>query len=1096
MTVTLNSSPLVLATLQNLSGPRTGNGMARSLSRLKASTSEVRAFGGLDLQIQRGGKAAPSKVRYGAITITPRAQGSAFSRSPGVNTVVDRAYDNPGVRFGDHVRGRGRPISAAGETSCHFSQTSVSKTSPIREMISAARSGRRRTGSKAAAHVEYIERDGAPEKIDKYELLYGARFTAEMERRAAERSATAQQDYIERAGAAEGIERDPSRRITDEDLDELEEASFGTIGKTVEERRRFWHAVEAAEASPKGDRITIKPGENPAWWAKAVDAIDRAPATAQRELKDARERADGEPFELKLPTDKAFALHQWAISLDAEAPIEVSPGRGGRTQTRVIAELPHELDGRERLQVVRDFTDKLAEKGFPFWAVVHAPDQNNDARNYHVHIAYYDRPSQRMKTASGKDVWDFEIQEERRYPNRTKYLVRPHQQNRLRETNNQDWIAELRSHWETVTNAVLKDAGHTKRYNLGTYESMGISLEPQKHINPKTFNKERKGELTDEGPILARRQWDAEQENVLRDHQHQAARRFRKINALADQARAGMERHPRSELTKAIVEKLRERGLEASTIKAKADLLRDLGRVVMDRVMSRPKLILIEAIKQDDKAKKKFGLSDDVVAGDRPIPTGRIFGAETRNELAELVVNMSDQAVHLDTEHSRLVQVANTRLRVIVQELTSWAEKPMQPVTAQHVVRLQSSQAVDPIEQERQRQARIAAIQAGFMQELRKTLPEFLQTVSERVARNTPTIAERDNGSGVAGQQGHPPVALAPSQPSPQRALETKTATEPNRSNAKPQAETAAIPAERPAPVTFERHAMDSNVGRPTPVREGRRSDGRPAPRATPVTKTDEAQTGTASLSPAETSAPAKTRTPAPRAGASSPVDTAKTTQAVEANKPAQRENLRAQLRPDAGVTSPERANLRSARTGQSTNAPAAALGTQDQKPAPAVAKPVAPAARAVPVAPSSDAKPTPTAPVTAPTRQNAATRSTQTSPRESQPASQAPALPGAGRRSPGQTADPATPAQAAKPRYRGPSLPNIAAIMDEVESRKTAAKGPAVEPLVTSPFTTGVKEEDEDFRPENVEITGAKRPPKKQMPRQRQRTRDTDFER
>lgn len=478
MSATLNPSPFVLATLQNLSTMTASRSVGHIFSRPAQGHSETRAFGGLDLPLTRRGKDGPTKVRYGAIRVTPRSVGSAYSKSPGVHHAIDRGYDNPGVRFGDHIRGGGRPVSAAGETSCHFSQTSVSKTSPIREMIKAARSGRRRTGSKAAAHVLYVERDGAAEKIDKYELLYGARFTDVMERRAADRSAVAQQAYIERAGAAEGLERIPGRPITDDDLDALDEGSFGTIGDTVAERTRFWEAVEAAEATPKGDRIVIKPAENSAWWERAVEEVDGAPATARAAILAAHASGNQVPFEIKLATDKAFGFHQWAVGIDTGAPLEISPGRGGRTQTRIIAELPHELDGRERLQVVRDFTNHLTAKGFPFWAVIHAPDDNNDARNFHVHIAYYDRPCQKILTADKKQVWDFEVLEERRYLNRTKYLVRPHQQNRDRTTHDREWITTLRKHWETAVNRVLEDAGQTKRYNLGTYASMGIALEP------------------------------------------------------------------------------------------------------------------------------------------------------------------------------------------------------------------------------------------------------------------------------------------------------------------------------------------------------------------------------------------------------------------------------------------------------------------------------------------------------------------------------------------------------------------------------------------------------------------------------------------
>lgn len=140
-------------------------------------------------------------------------------------------------------------------------------------MIKAARSGRRITGSRAAAHVLYVEREGAPEQIKKRgeERLNGEAFTAEIERRGLARSAVAQQAYIERAGAAEGIKRKPRRTISDEELDALDEASFGTIGETVEERTRFWLGVEEAEATPKGDRITIKPRDNPEWWARVSE---------------------------------------------------------------------------------------------------------------------------------------------------------------------------------------------------------------------------------------------------------------------------------------------------------------------------------------------------------------------------------------------------------------------------------------------------------------------------------------------------------------------------------------------------------------------------------------------------------------------------------------------------------------------------------------------------------------------------------------------------------------------------------------------------------------------------------------------------------
>lgn len=1117
MSATLNPSPFVLATLQNLSTMTASRGVGHIFSRpIMQGHSEARAFGGLDLAMARTGKDGPAKVRYGAIRVTPRSTGSAYSKSPGVHHAIDRGYDNPGVRFGDHIRS-GRPVSAAGETSCHFSQTSVSKTSPIREMIKAARGGRRRTGSKAAAHVLYVERDGAAEKIDKYELLYGARFTSEMERRAADRSAVAQQAYIERAGAAEGIERVPGRPITDDDLDALDEGSFGTIGNTVAERTRFWEAVEAAEATPKGDRIVVKPADNPLWWERAVKETDRAPAAARAAIQAAHAGGGQEPFEIKLPTDKAFAFHQWAVGIDTDAPLEISPGRGGRTQTRIIAELPHELDGRERLQVVRDFTNHLAAKGFPFWAVIHAPDDNNDARNYHVHIAYYDRPAAQMKRPDGKVVWDFEVQEERRYSNRTKYLVRPHQQNRLRETNEQDWVTTLRKHWETSTNRVLEDAGQTKRYNLGTYASMGIALEPHKHINPRTFNKERKGELTEDGPVLARRQWDAAQDAALRDHQSQAERRFARINTLAETATAGMERHPQRELAIDLVERLRILGVEVSAEKARADLMLNLGRIVMDRVMSRPKLIMFDAMKDDDKIRRKSGKAATDPVPDRPVPSAEMFGPKTRNELSALIVAISDVALKLDKEHERFVQVANSRLKHVLGELKAWSERPMQPVTGAHLVRLRGERPLDPAEIERHRRNRIAVFQAEFAKRLEATLPEFLETVARRTGEREKDKASAASAASVtpaektartaapaeaaaAGQTNRAPTARADT---PVRPPSEALGQSPHQKVSAPSGEIRRRAMKPPAYLTpasiLEDRPSTRSSGRAGPTRvseNGAHPTSRGAPATPPARTPPSPPREDTKKSPAP-----QPQTPQPRTEGQQAARSANTpptpVRARENARPEPQRSPAGEARPRATqpspkpemATSPVTAVAREPRTSEAATAAGATRADKPAAPRTEMAKP----------RPAVLPGPAPAISITDQDRRRAGDVAT------ARPDSDA------SRRGPG-----VMPSVAVKPtgvevskagaslpagtperkrldmgRQRTP-LPNIAAIMDEVQSRRDEAKAVARKAAAVSKLDAPPAEE---FRPDAVEIA-AERPTKKKPPRQRQRGRDFDFDR
>jgi hypothetical protein len=710
------------------------------------NTRAGQAFGGVDMAIARTGRSEPVKMRYGAITVAPRPQGSPFSRSPGVHPAIERAYDNPGVRFGDRVKGRARPLSAAGESSCHFSQTSVSKTSPIREMIKAARGGRKLTGSRAAAQVLYMERDGAPEqiKLKEREKLQGEAFVTEMERCAKERSPAAQQAYIDRQGAAEGIERVPGRRMTDDDLDGLEAASFGTIGQTVEERTNFWLSVEASERTPRGDIVRIEPDAHPEWWRKAQREISTAPAFAHSLLSREADRSTPDCVEWKVSTENAFALHEWAVGVDPDAPISIEPGHGGRTQTRIIAELPYELDGRERLQIVRDFTDMLAEKGFPFWAVIHAPDTNNDARNYHVHIAYYDRPAAKMKVpGTDREVWDFEIQEEVTWKNRTKHLNRPYQQNRDRSTHAREWITELRKHWETVSNRVLEDAGISKRYNLGTYKSMGIDLVPLKHINSRTFNKERKGELTEDGPVLARRQWDNIYDRLVRDHEQRTARRRSNIDAMGAIALrgAGLQERPRIRCRE--VQRLTEIGRKASYQLGLLELHQDLTRFVTDRVASRPKLILTAAEKEDVKAQKDTARTGGKIQ-DSPVAGAMTFNMTHRSEVVAFLSTVYDGALKIELDAAKRAGTARNNVRIIVQELKAWIQAPGRLLSGPTRISEDAVQHLDHDSRTSRRDERNEALAQGFR--------EFADRNTAEILKGIPATAPESSTKSQAGE--------------------------------------------------------------------------------------------------------------------------------------------------------------------------------------------------------------------------------------------------------------------------------------------------------------------------------------------------------
>ncbi|MET0526805.1 MAG: MobA/MobL family protein, partial [Microvirga sp.] len=683
----IQPTPVILHTLRDLSlaiGRATARDPSKDFTRVIPNPSKGYALGGLG--IATGGNSLPPQMRYGAIMVKGPTRTTTLATTPGVHAAIAKAYENPGIRFGDRSKGTARPVSSAGTVSCHFSQTYISKTSNVISRIKKARGGRKHVGSGAREHLLYIEREGAPEKIEKqrpeegYERDQELEAILELERQAEGRSAGDHQLYLERPGAAE---QGAHTNLKDDELDRLEYASFGTIGKTIAERESFWRMVDEIERTPKGDEITIRCAENPDWWITAIDRADTAPAALRSVLTAQGKRGKPDDIVLKVPENTAFAIHQWAVGISEDAPVEVTPGRGGRTQTRIIAELPYELNGRERLEIVRAFTNKLAEKSFPFWAVIHAPEAKNDARNFHVHIVYYDRPCNRMvNQKTGAEVWDFEIQEEKVYKSYNRRIIRPYQQEKPREASHKDWLVSLREHWETVSNAALQKAGVVKRYHLSSNVSVGIELDPLKHIPSKTFNKERKGELTADGVTLAQRQWQVIQERLVRDHETRAERRRRVLNEKTEKAKKVMgSQSPYKDIALKEVERLTKLVDRVGARISVSEMYQDLGRMVVDRVASRPKLI-IDADREKNnkspgrtKSKGGQGHGQTTQAPEDKNGATQPVGRAAR-EAMTFLMEVFGRAVHIDSRLQVEINADRSRLNTLLKRLDHMIADP------------------------------------------------------------------------------------------------------------------------------------------------------------------------------------------------------------------------------------------------------------------------------------------------------------------------------------------------------------------------------------------------------------------------------------
>lgn len=155
--------------------------------------------------------------------------------------------------------------------------------------------------------------------------------------------------------------------------------------------------------------------------------------------------------------------------------------RGGRVQCNIILELPHELSGQERLQILQEFARIFEERQLPHYGVIHKPDDNNDSRNYHAHFAYYDRPSRKLENGT----WDFEDPDTR--------------QNKDRESQGAPWVRSLRHRYSEIANRVLEKAGAEKRYDPRSFKDGGVDKIPEKHLGPKLAAMERQGYASTEG---------------------------------------------------------------------------------------------------------------------------------------------------------------------------------------------------------------------------------------------------------------------------------------------------------------------------------------------------------------------------------------------------------------------------------------------------------------------------------------------------------------------------------------------------------------------------------------------------------------------
>ena len=186
-------------------------------------------------------------------------------------------------------------------------------------------------------------------------------------------------------------------------------------------------------------------------------------------------------------------------------------------QHRLIVELPHEVAPETRLAIVKSFTKRFEDQSIPYWAVLHAPTEKNDARNYHAHIVFLTRPAKIImhpeggiddgELVDGKPrtlvpTWDFAARSYLRDRHGHRNLSYPHRQ---KSTQRGHFIGEERHRFAEVVNAELAKAGCTIRYDPRSYKDMGLPVEAMDSLSQKVSDQTRKGHRTTKAPGFTQR---------------------------------------------------------------------------------------------------------------------------------------------------------------------------------------------------------------------------------------------------------------------------------------------------------------------------------------------------------------------------------------------------------------------------------------------------------------------------------------------------------------------------------------------------------------------------------------------------------------
>jgi ATP-dependent exoDNAse (exonuclease V) alpha subunit len=204
--------------------------------------------------------------------------------------------------------------------------------------------------------------------------------------------------------------------------------------------------------------------------AAAYRAAERVQDHTSGEVFDYTRKRGVEHTEIVMPTTAAQRDINWAR--DREALWNAAERAENRSNSRVAREyelaLPHEFNRRQRVELVREFSQEIANRyGVAADFALHAPHPKGDNRNCHAHVLTTTRTLE-AAGLGGKATIEWSD------TNRAKAGMGPAKQE----------ITEVRERWATLINEKLLQLGREERVDHRTLAAQGIDREPTKHLGP------------------------------------------------------------------------------------------------------------------------------------------------------------------------------------------------------------------------------------------------------------------------------------------------------------------------------------------------------------------------------------------------------------------------------------------------------------------------------------------------------------------------------------------------------------------------------------------------------------------------------------